>query len=82
MLSDYQDAGGTEGPEIEDNQTVQITCRATGWTAPDGNNWWYEIASAPWSNNYWVLADAFYNNGETSGPLTGTPFYDPNVPVC
>ncbi|MGD0945184.1 MAG: hypothetical protein ABR972_13070, partial [Acidimicrobiales bacterium] len=80
--TDYQDAGGTEGPEIEDNQTVQITCRASGWTAPDGNNWWYEIASAPWSNSYWVSADAFYNNGETSGPLTGTPFYDSNVPVC
>jgi hypothetical protein len=64
-----------------DNQTVQITCRATGWTAPDGNNWWYEIA-APWSKNYWVSADAFYNNGETSGPLTEMPFYDPNVAVC
>jgi hypothetical protein len=61
---------------------VQITCRIIGFTVSDGNDWWYEIASSPWSNNYWASADAFYNNGETSGSLHGTPFYDPNVPVC
>jgi hypothetical protein len=80
--ADYADAGGTEGPEIGSNATVQITCRVSGWEAPDGNTWWYEIASSPWSNSYYGSADAFYNNGQTSGSLHGTPFYDPNVPVC
>ena len=65
--TDYEDAGGTEGPFIASNQTVQITCRVTGFTVADGNTWWYEIASSPWNNNYYASADAFYNNGETSG---------------
>jgi hypothetical protein len=80
--TNYSDAGGTEGAEIADNQTVQITCRIQGWTASDGNDWWYQIASSPWSNSYYVSADAFYNNGATSGSLAGTPFYDPAVPIC
>jgi hypothetical protein len=61
---------------------VLITCRVSGWKAPDGNTWWYEIASSPWNNGYFVSADAFYNNGQTSGSLLGTPFYDPSVSVC
>ena len=80
--TNYADAGGTPGLEIASHETVQITCRVSGWKAPDGNTWWYEIASSPWDNNYWASADAFYNNGQTSGSLQGTPFYDPNVPVC
>jgi len=80
--TDYADAGGTEGPSIASNQTVQITCKLTGLAVADGNTWWYKIASSPWSNAYYVSADAFYNNGETSGSLSGTPFVDPNVPSC
>lgn len=80
--TNYSDAGGTEGPSIPSNDTVQITCRLQGFRVADGNTWWYQIASGPWSNNYYASADAFYNNGETSGSLQGTPFYDPNVPVC
>jgi surface antigen/cell division septation protein DedD len=80
--TNYGDAGGTEGPEIASHQTVLITCRVSGWKAPDGNTWWYEIASSPWNNGYFVSADAFYNNGQTSGSLLGTPFYDPSVSVC
>lgn len=80
--TDYQDAGGTEGPSISSNESVQITCRTTGFAVADGNTWWYKIASSPWNNSYWVSADAFYNNGATSGSLVGTPFFDPNVPTC
>jgi hypothetical protein len=75
-------AGGTEGPAIAAFQTVQISCRLTGFKVADGNNWWYKIASTPWSNAYYVSADAFYNNGSTSGSLTGTPFFDPSVALC
>jgi hypothetical protein len=80
--TDYADAGGSEGPEMPSNDTVQIACKINGFTVADGNDWWYRIASAPWSSNYYGSADAFYNNGATSGSLLGTPFVDPNVPNC
>jgi hypothetical protein len=80
--TDYADAGGTEGPSIPAFDTVQIACRVTGFAVADGNTWWYRVASGPWNSGFYVSADAFYNNGSTSGPLTGTPFVDPNVPVC
>jgi hypothetical protein len=80
--TDYQNAGGNQGPDIQSNETVQIACKVTGFAVADGNTWWYRIASSPWNNGYYVSADAFYNNGETSGSLLGTPFVDPNVPNC
>ena len=80
--TDYHDAGGTQGPSIASQQTIQIACKVSGFAVADGNTWWYRIASSPWSNNYYVSADAFYNNGQTSGSLVGTPFVDSNVPNC
>lgn len=80
--TDYSNAGGTEGPEIGSNATVQIECKVTGFAVEDGNTWWYRIASSPWDGVYYGSADAFYNNGETSGSLIGTPYVDPAVPNC
>lgn len=80
--TNYEDAGGTEGPEIPSNDTVQISCKISGFAVEDGNTWWYRIASSPWDNAYYGSADAFYNNGQTSGSLIGTPFVDSNVPSC
>lgn len=80
--TDYSDAGGTEGPEIPSNDTVQISCKIPGFAVADGNTWWYRIASSPWNNVYYGSADAFYNDGATSGSLQGTPFVDSNVPSC
>jgi hypothetical protein len=40
------------------------------------------VASSPWSDAFYVTADAFYNNGQTSGSLVGTPFVDPAVRAC
>jgi hypothetical protein len=80
--TNYTNAGGTQGPSVGANSTVLIACRLTGFKVADGNTWWYRIASAPWSGNYYVSADAFYNNGQTSGSLAGTPFVDNNVPTC
>ena len=36
----------------------------------------------PWSNQYYAPADDFYNNGQTSGTIKGTPFVDTAVPIC
>jgi len=80
--SDYTDAGGNEGPTIPAYTTVQVSCRISGFAVADGNIWWYRIASSPWRNTFFASADAFYNNGATSGSLKGTPFYDPALPVC
>jgi hypothetical protein len=80
--TNYTNAGGSQGASIAGGQTVQISCRLTGFAVADGNTWWYRIASSPWNNAYYVSADAFYNNGATSGSLVGTPFVDPRVPGC
>jgi surface antigen len=80
--TNYGNAGGTEGQSIASNQTVQISCKVQGFQVADGDTWWYRIASTPWSNTYYASADAFYNNGETSGTLAGTPYVDNNVPNC
>lgn len=80
--TNYQSAGGNAGATIAKNATVQIACRVTGFKVGDGNTWWYQIASAPWSGSYYVSADAFYNNGATSGSLAGTPWVDSAVPDC
>jgi hypothetical protein len=80
--SDYTTAGGTRGQGLYSNQTIQIACKVQGFVVADGNPWWYRIASSPWSNGFYVTADAFYNNGQTDGSLQGTPFVDPAVPLC
>jgi len=80
--TNYANAGGTQGPTIPAFTTVQIACKVTGFQVADGNTWWYQIAQSPWSNQYYVSADAFYNNGATWGSLHGTPFVDLNVPDC
>jgi hypothetical protein len=80
--TDYQTAGGTLGPAIPALTTVQVSCKLPGFRVADGNTWWYRIASSPWSNSYYASADAFYNNGQTSGSLLYTPFVDTNVPDC
>jgi hypothetical protein len=80
--TNHTNAGGTQGPSIGSNQTVQIACKLQGFRVADGNTWWYRIAQAPWNNQFYVSADAFYNNGATSGSLRGTPFVDPAVGDC
>ena len=80
--TNYTNAGGTEGPAIPALATVQVSCALEGFRVADGDAWWYRVASSPWTNAYYVSADAFYNNGATSGSLHGTPFVDTAVPRC
>jgi len=80
--TNYTNAGGYEGPVIPAYTTVLIACKLTGFRVADGNTWWYRIGSSPWNGAYYASADAFYNNGQTSGSLKGTPFVDPSVPDC
>lgn len=80
--TDYRTAGGTQGPSIGSNATIYVACKLTGFRVANGNAWWYRLASGPWNNTYYASADAFYNNGRTSGSLAGTPFVDTNVRDC
>ncbi len=80
--TNYTNAGGTQGPSIASNQTVQVACKIPGFAVADGDTWWYRIASSPWNSVYYASADAFYNDGATSGSLHGTPFVDPSVANC
>jgi surface antigen len=80
--TDYRFAGGVEGPSVAQGQKIEVSCKVPGFRVADGNTWWYRIASAPWNGVYYVSADAFYNNGATSGGLNGTPFVDPRVGDC
>jgi hypothetical protein len=80
--TNYTNAGGNQGPVISTHTTVQIACKLQGFRVADGNTWWYRIAQSPWNSQYYASADAFYNNGQTSGSLRGTPFVDPNVRNC
>jgi hypothetical protein len=80
--TNYTNAGGTQGPSVNPSQTIQISCKLQGFRVADGNTWWYRIAQSPWDNQYFVSADAFYNNGATSGSLVGTPLVDPSVADC
>lgn len=80
--SDYADAGGRAGPSIATGTTVLIRCWVRGFKVDDGNRYWYRVASPPWSDAYYASADAFYNNGATSGRLRGTPFVDREVHAC
>jgi hypothetical protein len=80
--TNYTNAGGYQGQTIPARTTVQIVCKLPGFAVANGNTWWYRIASTPWNNAYHASADAFYNNGQTSGPLAGTPYVDGNVRDC
>ena len=80
--TNYSNAGGTEGPTIATGTTVQIACRLAGFAVANGNTWWYRIASPPWNGTFYASADAFYNNGQVSGPLLGTPYVDTTVQAC
>ena len=80
--TNYTNAGGTQGPSVQAGQTIGIACKLHGFKVANGNTWWYKIASSPWNGAYYASADAFYNNGATSGSLVGTPYVDPNVPDC
>ena len=57
--------------------TQQVACQTTGTATADGNNHWYRL-----TNGLYVPADPFYNNGATSGALSGTPFVDNAVQGC
>ncbi len=61
---------------------MQVTCKVYDPSivsaTPDG--YWYRIASSPWSNAYYAVANTFMNGDPPNGPYTHNT--DFNVPDC
>ena len=69
-------------PGIAAGQTVQVRCLVNGLGLAPYDPVWYEVASSPWSDAYYAPAYAFYNNGQTSGAVSGGRLWDKAVPSC
>jgi hypothetical protein len=59
-----------------------VVCKVHGYKVTDGDTWWYRLAKISGKGVYYASADAFYNNGRTTGSLHGTPFVDKAVADC
>lgn len=70
------------GPKIPAAAWVQISCKvyapAIQSANPDG--YWYRIASSPWNNAYYAVANTFMNGDPWGGPYTHNT--DFNIPDC
>lgn len=80
-FSNYHNASGM-GPKIAAASWVEVSCKVYDPTIssaqPDG--YWYRIASAPWNNQYYAVANTFMNGDPWGGPFTHNT--DFNVPDC
>lgn len=70
------------GQPLEFREFVQISCRIYAPTLPSTrpDGYWYRIASFPWDNNYYAVANTFLNGDPPSGPYTHN--VDQRVPKC
>ena len=80
-FTNYHNASGV-GPRIAPYATVEVSCKVLDGTIvsanPDG--YWYRIATAPWSDQYYSPANTFYNGDPVNGPYTHNT--DFSVPDC
>jgi hypothetical protein len=69
---------------IQYAQQVQVSCKVYSVPEealsayPDG--YWYRIASSPWNNNYYDIANTFLNGDSLNGPTVHNT--DSKVPDC
>jgi hypothetical protein len=80
-FTNYQNASGM-GPKVPAAAYVQISCKvyapSIGSASPDG--YWYRIASSPWNNQYYAVANTFMNGDPWGGPYAHNT--DFNIPNC
>lgn len=71
-----------QGPSIQPGQQVEVVCR---FHVPNGSpstqpGWWYLIASSPWNQEYYTVANSYLNGDAPEGPhITEV---DSSVPIC
>lgn len=80
-FTDPYNASGM-GTKIAPAAYVQVSCKVYApqirSAKPDG--YWYRIASSPWNNAYYAVANTFMNGDPWNGPYTHNT--DFNVPNC
>lgn len=72
-----------EGPSIDANTTVLVSCRMFSdvfASVPDG--WYYRIESSPWNGRYYAPANSFLNGDPPDDRSQWVTPTDLNVPVC
>ena len=79
----YDTNAASMGPRIDPYQWVKVSCKVyaptIGSATPGG--YWYRIASAPYYNAVYAVANTFWN-GDIPGQQPYTHHFDPNVPDC
>jgi hypothetical protein len=74
-------AGAGEGPRVESNATVEVSCKLfdleIASIEPDG--YWYRLHSAPYNDMFYAAANTFWNGAASGGEVINT---DLRVPVC
>jgi hypothetical protein len=80
-FSDPRNASGM-GPKIAPAQYVLVSCKLydPSIASADPGGYWYRIASSPWDNQYYAVANTFLNGDPWSGPYTHPT--DLSVPDC
>src|SRR4051794_31352965 len=80
-FTNYHNASGM-GPKIAAGSWVAVSCKVYDPTiisaSPDG--YWYRIASSPWNDQYYAVANTFMNGDPWGGPYTHNT--DFAVPTC
>ena len=80
-FTDPDNASGM-GPKIAPGQYVQVTCKLydPSILSASPGGYWYKIASSPWDNQYYAVANTFLNGDPWAGPYTHPT--DLSVPDC
>lgn len=62
---------------------MQVSCKVDAPTIPNASpdGYWYRIASSPWNNAYYAIANTFLN-GDVLGHRPYTHNTDFGVPDC
>lgn len=73
-----------QGPTVPAMSSVEISCKVRPSSTiasaqPDG--YWYRIHSAPWNDQYYAVANTFWN-GDVPGQRPYTHNVDPSIPDC
>jgi len=72
------------GAKIDYMQRVQVSCKVYAvppdMTSAYPDGYWYRIASSPWNNSYYAIANTFLNGDSINGPTVHNTDY--SVPDC
>lgn len=73
---------GGQGPSVQSGRRVKVVCRLYFPHGPLSTQpgWWYLIASSPWNQQYYTVANSYLNGDAPGGPYFTA--VDSRVPAC